>query len=90
MVHHHRRPSHNIPICVCIVHHEAFEVHLGDSIFYRGGRQYRTGVVCGICQNPRHYVQGDQMKQCTNCNILVHNTNKCMSERHEAQRPPTR
>ena len=52
-----------------------------------GDRWYRTGVVCRRCQNPGHYVQECQMKQCTNCNGLTHNTNECVYERHEARRP---
>lgn len=55
-----------------------------------GDRRYRTGVVCRRCRNPGHYVQECQMKQCSNCNSLTHNTNECVYERHEARRPRER
>ena len=55
-----------------------------------GDMQYRMGVVCWRCQNPGHYVQECQLKQCTNCNSLTHNTNECAYKRHEARRPRER
>ena len=55
-----------------------------------GSRKFRTGIICRRCRNEGHYVQECQMKQCTNCNSLSHNTNECVYERHESRRPRDR
>ena len=55
-----------------------------------GSRKFRTGIICRRCRNEGHYVQECQMKQCTNCNSLTHNTSECVYERHESRRPRDR
>ena len=52
-----------------------------------GSKKFRTG---NICRNKGHSVQECQMKQCTNCNSLIHNTSECVYERHESRRPQDR
>lgn len=47
-----------------------------------GSRKFCTGIICQRCRNEGHYVQECQMKQCTNCNSLTHNTSECVYERH--------
>ena len=37
----------------------------------------RMGIICRRCRNEGYNVQECQMKQCTNCNNLTHNTNEC-------------
>jgi hypothetical protein len=55
-----------------------------------GSRKFQTCIICRRCRNEGHYVQECQMKQCTNCNSLTHNTSECVYERHESRRPRDR
>ena len=55
-----------------------------------GSKKFRTAIICRRCRNEGHYVQECQMKQCTNCNSLTHNTSECVYERHESRRPRDR
>ena len=49
-------------------------------------QKVRTGVTCQSGRNECHYANECQLKTCSNCNSIVHNTSECIYEINDGRR----